>query len=241
MLRRRVDTVVVERGLAASREKARALVMAGKVLVDGKAVAKPGTLVREDVIVEVLEPPPFVSRGGIKLSHALDTFKLDVSGMTAVDVGASTGGFTDCLLKRGAQRVYAVDVGYGQIDYRLRTSPQVVVMERVNAHYPFSLPEKVKLASVDVSFISLEKVLPNVTGLLEDSGLLIVLFKPQFEVGKGEVGKGGIVRDPQLHAKALGRFICWAIEHGLRIRRLTPSPILGAEGNREFLLLLALA
>ena len=234
MAKRRIDTLLVERKLVESLEKAQALIMAGKLVVDGKTVTKPGALVREEAVIRLLESPPFASRGGLKLSHALDAFRLDVSSKIAVDVGASTGGFTDCLLKRGAARVYAIDVGYGQLDYRLRIDQRVVVMDRVNAHYPISLPEQVDIATIDVSFISPEKVIPNVARVLRQMGDLIVLFKPQFEVGKKQVGKGGIVKDPALHAQSLGHFICWAIEQGFRLCGLTPSPILGAEGNKEF-------
>lgn len=240
-MRRRVDTLVMEKGLAESRERARALVMEGKVLVDGEAMIKPGAMVGEGVVVEVLEGLPFVSRGGLKLDHALDQFDVDVRGKTALDVGASTGGFTDCLLKRGVERVYAVDVGYGQLDWRLRSDPRVVVMERVNARHLMSLDEQADIATIDVSFISVEKILPNMTSLVKEGACIVVLFKPQFEVGKGQVGKGGIVRDPLLHARSLGRFIGWAVEHDFRIRGLIPSPILGAEGNKEFLLLLGLS
>jgi len=228
----------VERGLASSREKARALILAGEVLVNERVVSKPGTLVPEDIALRLLQKPPFVSRGGLKLAHALDHFGIDVNSQVALDVGASTGGFTDCLLKRGATRVYAVDVGYGQLDYRLRVDPRVVVMERVNARYPFSLPQPVDLATLDLSFISLEKVVPNVAQLLKPEGRIICLLKPQFEVGRSQVGKGGLVKAPSLHAHALGRFISWAIERGFRIKGLTPSPLLGASGNREFFLLL---
>jgi 23S rRNA (cytidine1920-2'-O)/16S rRNA (cytidine1409-2'-O)-methyltransferase len=238
MMKRRIDSLMVERGLAESREKARALVMAGSVLVGEKVVDKPGSMVVADALLRVLEPPPFVSRGGVKLAHALDTFRLDVASVVALDVGASTGGFTDCLLKRGASRVYAVDVGYGQLDYRLRADPRVVVMERVNARYPFSLPELVDLATIDVSFISVEKVIPTVAALVEDGGRLIVLVKPQFEAGRRQVQRGGLVKDPQLHAEILARFIWWAIESRFRLRGLTASPIPGASGNREFLVLL---
>jgi len=155
--------------------------MAGEVMVAGKPVIKPGTLVNEEAAITILEPPPFVSRGGVKLDYALDQFQLDVSGKVVADIGASTGGFTDCLLKRGASRIYAIDVGYGQLDYRLRQDPRVVVMDGVNARYPVSLPEKVDLATIDVSFISVEKVIPPVAQLLKDSGHLVVLIKPQFE------------------------------------------------------------
>lgn len=224
-----------------SRTKAQALIMAGEVEVEGKTIIKAGTLVAEDAAVTILQPPPFVSRGGVKLDYALDRFQLDVFSKVAVDIGASTGGFTDCLLQHGASRVYAVDVGYGQLDYRLRRNERVVVMERVNARYPIALPEKVDLATLDLSFISVEKVIPSVARLLKDDGCMVVLLKPQFEARRSEVGKGGIVKKPPVHARVLGRFIAWAVVHGFRLRGLVASPILGAEGNTEFLLLLRLA
>jgi len=230
----------VARGLVESRAKAQALVMAGQVVVPGKKIVKPSTLVAEEAEIGILEPPPFVSRGGIKLDYALARFQLDVSGWAVADIGASTGGFTDCLLKRGASRVYAVDVGYGQLDYRLRQDPRVVVMERVNARYPLHLPEKVDLATFDLSFISVQKVIPSVSRLLKDSGHLLVLIKPQFEAKKAEVGKGGVIKEPMIHARVLGRFIAWMVEHGLRLKGLVASPILGASGNREFFVLLKL-
>lgn len=223
-----------------SRAKAQALIMAGEVVVEGKAAIKPGTLVAEEAAIAIIEPPPFVSRGGIKLDHALDQFQLDVSSKVVADIGASTGGFTDCLLQRGASRVYAIDVGYGQLDYRLRQDKRVVVMERVNARYPLPLPEKVDLATIDLSFISVEKVIPSVAQLLNDNGYLLVLIKPQFEARRGEVGKGGIVRQPQVHARVLGRFIAWMVDHGFRLGGLVASPILGASGNKEFFFLLRL-
>jgi len=212
--------------------------MAGDVSVSGKTITKPGTLVNEKAELKLAEKMPYVSRGGFKLAHALDEFKLDVTGLTALDIGASTGGFTDCLLQRGAKRVYAVDVGYGQLDYRLRQDARVSVMERVNAHQPFDLPEKVNLVTIDVSFISVTQIIPNVVVHLLDPACMIVLFKPQFEARKEEVGKGGIIKDPQTHAFVLGRFINWVTEHSLRLRCLVASPILGAEGNKEFLILL---
>ena len=215
--------------------------MAGKVYVAGKAAIKPGTLVGEGAVITLAEPPPFVSRGGIKLDYALDQFPIQVSNKVVADVGASTGGFSDCLLKRGASRVYAIDVGYGQLDYRLRQDPRVVVIERANARYPIPLPERVDLATVDVSFISLEKVLPSVAGLLRDGGRLVVLIKPQFEAHRREVAKGGVVREPAVHARVLGRFIAWAVEHGFRLGGLVASPILGAAGNKEFFILLRMA
>jgi 23S rRNA (cytidine1920-2'-O)/16S rRNA (cytidine1409-2'-O)-methyltransferase len=237
--KQRLDNLLVNRELAENRSQAQALIMAGKVTVSGKTITKPGTQVDEDASLELAEKMPYVSRGGFKLAHALDEFKLDVNSLTAMDVGASTGGFTDCLLQRGARRVYAIDVGYGQLDYKLRQDNKVTVMERVNAHYPFSLPEKVNIATIDLSFISVTKVLPNITGHLTQPGSIIVLFKPQFEAERKEVGKGGIIKDPQVHARVLGRFIVWATGHDLRLRGLVASPILGAEGNKEFLVFLA--
>ena len=236
--KQRIDNILVSRGLVESREKARALVMAGDVLVGGRMVSKPGMLVGDDAEVTVQRGLEFVGRGGTKLAHALDEFSLDVNSLVAVDVGASTGGFTDCLLQRGARRVYAVDVGYGQLDYRLRQDPRVVVLERVNARYPFTLPETVDMATVDLSFISVEKVLPAVAALVKDGGWLIVLLKPPFEAGRREVGRGGVVKEPMVHAAVLGRFINWVIRNGFRLGGLTPSPILGAAGNREFFVLL---
>lgn len=238
MAKRRIDSLLVAEGLVASRAKAQALIMAGEVTVDGRLVTKPGTLIEEGAAIVISEPPPFVSRGGIKLDHALDEFRLDVRGKVAADIGASTGGFTDCLLKRGASRVYAIDVGYGQLDYRLRQDARVVVMERVNARYPISLPEKVDLATIDLSFISVTKVIPSVAQILKEDGYLVVLVKPQFESRKGEVGKGGIIKDPQLHAAILGRFIVWVVDNGFRLKGLIVSPILGTEGNKEFFVLL---
>ena len=240
MSKRRIDSLLVERGLVDSQAKAQALIMAGEVVVAGKAAIKPGTLVPEDTAITILEPPPFVSRGGIKLEYALDRFQLEVSAKVSADIGASTGGFTDCLLKRGASRVYAIDVGYGQLDYRLRRNPRVVVMDRVNARYPISLPEKVDLATIDVSFISVEKIIPSVARLLNDAGYIIVLIKPQFEAKRAEVGKGGVIKEPIVHARVLGRFIAWIIEHGFSLGGLVASPILGASGNKEFFILLRL-
>ncbi|HEY4712596.1 MAG TPA: TlyA family RNA methyltransferase [Dehalococcoidia bacterium] len=238
MAKRRIDALLVERELVESRAKAQALIMAGEVTVDGIIVTKSGTLVAEVAVITIAEPPPFVGRGGLKLDDALDQFKLDVSGKVAVDIGASTGGFTDCLLKRGASRVYAVDVGYGQLDYRLRKDERVVVMEKVNARYPIDLPEKVDLATIDVSFISVEKVIPPVVQLLKEGGYLVVLIKPQFEARREEVGKGGVIKQPSVHALVLGRFIAWAVGHGFRLGGLVASTVSGASGNREFFVLL---
>ncbi|MEA1959137.1 MAG: TlyA family RNA methyltransferase [Chloroflexota bacterium] len=234
----RLDMALVERGLVDSREKARAMVMAGEVYVDDEIAAKPSLQVMECSDIRLRRKPPYVSRGGVKLSYALAEFRIDVTSLVALDIGASTGGFTDCLLQHGVGRVYAVDVGYGQIDYGLRIDPRVVVIERANARYPLPIPGQVDIAVIDVSFISLEKVVPNAASLLKPGGDLICLVKPQFEAGKNEVGKGGIVRDPAIHALVLGRFIAWIIDKGYRLGGLTPSPISGASGNREFFVLL---
>jgi len=238
MTKRRLDTLLVERGLAESREKARAVVLAGQVLVGDRAVAKPGMLIPEATEVRLLARAPYVSRGGEKLAHALRLFGVDGQDLVAVDVGASSGGFTDCLLQHGARCVYAVDVGYGQLDYRLRQDERVVPMERVNVRYLRSLPQKVDLATVDVSFIGLEKVLPAIARLLKPGGKIIALFKPQFQARRREVGRGGVVRDPLLQARLIGRFLAWAVEQRFRIFGLTPSHLLGPAGNREFFFLL---
>ena len=241
MAKTRVDRLLVERGIAPTREKAQALLMAGQVLVNDRPIVKAGAMVQEDVQVLLKAQLPYVGRGGIKLAHALRAFGLSVEGLTALDVGASTGGFTDCLLQAGARRVYAVDVGYGQLDVKLRADPRVTVMERLNARYPFPLPEPVGLVTVDVSFISVTRVLPPAVEHLARGGAIIVLVKPQFEAERGEVGRGGVIRKSAIHARVLGRVMQWAIAHRLRLRGLTPSPILGDAGNREFFLLLARA
>ena len=238
MAKQRLDTLLVTRGLADNKSKARALIMAGEVKVGGKVMTKPGNPVSEDEPIDIAQRPPYVSRGGIKLAYALDSFMLDITSLVAMDIGASTGGFTDCLLQRGAARVYAVDVGYGQLDYRLREDPRVTVMDKTNAHYPFTLPEKADLAVIDVSFISATKVIPNVLEHLTQPGYMILLLKPQFEAGRAEVGKGGVIKDPVVHARVLGRFIAWAVQQKLRLCNLVSSPISGADGNKEFLLLL---
>jgi 23S rRNA (cytidine1920-2'-O)/16S rRNA (cytidine1409-2'-O)-methyltransferase len=236
--KQRLDNLLVSRELAENKKIAQALIMASKITVSGRVITKPGTQVDEDANIEITEKLPYVSRGGIKLAHALDEFKIDVTSLTAMDVGASTGGFTDCLLQHDAKRVYAIDVGYGQLDYKLRQDPRVVAMERVNAHHPFSLPEKVNIATIDLSFISVTRVMPNIIKHLMKPGYIIVLFKPQFEAKRDEVPKGGVIKDSQVHALVLGRFIVWATEHDLRLRGLVASPIVGAEGNKEFLVFL---
>ncbi len=234
----RIDLLLVERGLAETRTRARALLMAGRVTADGRRMDKAGAMVEDGTALEVKAGPHYVGRGGIKLAHALQEFTLSASGTTALDVGASTGGFTDCLLQYGAHRVYALDVGYGQLDQRLRQDHRVVVMERTNARHPFQLPEAVDLVTVDVSFISLRLVLPPVAEQLRPGGRIIALVKPQFEAERRQVGRKGVISDPNVHAAVLARIINWAINSGLRLRGLTPSPILGDEGNREFFLLL---
>ncbi len=234
----RLDRLLVLRGLAESPERAQALVMEGVVLVGDRVVDKPGVTVSVEAPLTLKERPPYVGRGGVKLAGALDALDLGVEGLVALDVGASTGGFTDCLLQRGARRVYALDVGYGQLAHRLRVDPRVVVMERINARSSFSLPEPVDMATVDVSFISLTKVLPPTAAQVRPGGLLLALVKPQFELRRQEVPRGGVVREPALHAQAVGRVLLWAIGQGLRVRGVVASPLLGDAGNREFFLLL---
>jgi 23S rRNA (cytidine1920-2'-O)/16S rRNA (cytidine1409-2'-O)-methyltransferase len=238
----RLDALLVERGLAPSRDKATRLVLAGAVQVDGRRVDKGGTLVDARARLEVVERERYVSRGGDKLAHALTAFGVVPSGRICVDVGASTGGFTHCLLEAGAKRVYAVDVGQGQLDASLRADGRVVVMERTNARQLSvdSFPELPQIATVDVSFISLEKVLPSVQSVLSFDGEAVVLVKPQFEVGKGQVGKGGVVRDPAQHREVMERLSRYAILHGWHARGATASPLKGPKGNREFFLHLSL-
>ncbi|TAJ99804.1 MAG: TlyA family RNA methyltransferase [Candidatus Manganitrophaceae bacterium] len=234
----RLDLLLQARGLAESRERARSLILSGSVLVDGKKVEKAGAQVPQDAEIVLLGPAsPYVGRGGTKLEAALDAFRPDLSGKVAIDVGASTGGFTDCLLQRGTARVYAVDVGYGQLAWRLRQDPRVIVLERSNIRTlpAEAIPEPVDLATIDVSFISLEKVIPAVLPFLRPLGEIIALVKPQFEVGKGEVGRGGIVRSPEKHQSVLNRIFSQAPTWGLEIGGSIPSPILGQKGNAEFL------
>ena len=238
----RLDTLLVERGLAPSRERARALILAGSVRVNGQPATKAGTAVASDADVIVTTPDhPFVGRGGVKLAHALDVFGIAVADRVALDIGASTGGFTDALLQRGAARVVALDVGHGQLDWRLRNDPRVDVLERVNARTltiadlpPDRAP--FDIVTVDVSFISLELILPVVPPLLADNGDIIALVKPQFEAGRAEIGKGGIVRDERVHARVLDEVTDAANALGLGRAGAAESPISGMEGNREFLL-----
>jgi 23S rRNA (cytidine1920-2'-O)/16S rRNA (cytidine1409-2'-O)-methyltransferase len=233
----RLDRLLVDRGLAESREKAQALIMAGEVLLNGQKASKPGQPVAGDAALEVLARPPYVSRGGFKLAGALRQFAIDVAGKTCLDIGSSTGGFTDAMLQAGAARVHAVDVGAGQLVWSLRTDPRVCLHEGINAReLQFSdIGEPVDFLTCDVSFISVTLILPAAVPLLRPAGQMVILIKPQFEVGKGQVGKGGIVRDPQLHQAACQRVTGAVRGFGFETS-IMDSPILGAEGNKEFLL-----
>jgi len=238
----RLDTLVVARGLAPSRERARALILAGQVRVNGAVVSKAGAPIDAGAEVTLIEPDhPYVGRGGVKLAHALDTFAIDVTGRLALDVGASTGGFTDVLLRRGAARVVALDVGHGQLDWKIRNDPRVVVLEKINARTVTAdqLPADARsfgIATMDVSFISARQVLPAIVPLLDRGADVVVLVKPQFEAGRAEVGKGGLVRDPLVHARVVDEVAAAASALGLTRLALADSPITGSEGNREFLL-----
>ena len=235
----RLDRLLVLRGLAPTREKAQAMILAGAVTVSGRRADKAGAPVAEDAEVEVAGPPhPYVSRGGVKLAAALDAFGIDPAGRVCLDVGASTGGFTDCLLQRGAARVYAVDVGHGQLDARLRADPRVVVREKVNARSlsRAEVLEPVSLAAVDVSFISLRLVLPAVAALVEPGGAIVTLVKPQFEAGRREVPRGGVVRDEEVRRRVVEEVAAAGRALGLEVAGSIPSPIRGARGNEEFLL-----
>jgi len=235
MVKQRLDLLVHQRGLAASREKARAIIMAGEVMVNGQVMDKPGAQISPEAEIRVQSKPRFVSRGGDKLAWALEMFRLDVTGRVCADVGASTGGFTDCLLQHGAARVYAIDVGYGQLAYSLRQDARVVVMERTNARYLETLPEPVNLVVVDASFISLKLLLPVIKGWLSPRADVVALIKPQFEAGRQDVGKGGVVKDSRVHARVLQEILVFAREQGFAVRGLTVSPLKGPAGNVEFL------
>ena len=237
--KRRLDQLLVERGLAPTRSRAQALILAGTVFSGERRLDKPGATFAADVPLDVRgKDHPFVSRGGVKLAHGLDHFKIDPRGLVALDVGASTGGFTDVLLQRGAARVYAVDVGFGQFDWKLRNDDHVVLLERVNARHLTSeqVPEPVDLVVCDASFIGLEIVLPAPLALAKKQANLVALIKPQFEVGPGRVGKGGVVRDPALHREVCDRVAAWLAAQGWRVLGVTQSPITGPEGNIEFLI-----
>jgi 23S rRNA (cytidine1920-2'-O)/16S rRNA (cytidine1409-2'-O)-methyltransferase len=237
----RIDKLLVDRGLAETRERAQKLVMAGLVFSGDARLDKPGGRLAADASLEVRgNDHPFVSRGGVKLAAVLDALALDVAGMTVLDVGASTGGFTDCLLQRGARRVYALDVGYGQLAWRLREDARVVSLERTNVRTlaPGTIPEAIDLVTVDASFISLRLVLPAIARVLPRGARIVALVKPQFEVGKGNVGKGGVVRDPALHTDVLRDLQRFAPTLALAVDALLASPLLGPAGNREFFLVL---
>jgi len=237
----RIDKLLFEHGIADSREKAKALIMAGQVVVNDKRVEKAGEKVCVDSEIRIKGTAmPYVSRGGLKLEHALKNFNIDVNGKTALDIGASTGGFTDCLLQRGVKKVFAIDVGYGQMDLKVKNNDRVISLERKNIRQvePVEIDEKADIAVIDVSFISLTKVIPHVTPLMKHQGEIVALIKPQFEVGKGEVGKGGIVKDDKKIEQVLCDIKLFAKNSGFEVMGVTPSPILGAKGNREFLIYL---
>jgi 23S rRNA (cytidine1920-2'-O)/16S rRNA (cytidine1409-2'-O)-methyltransferase len=236
--KQRIDLLLVERGLVETRERAKRLVMAGEIRVDGQVVDKPGKTVPGDARIDVARRMPYVSRGGVKLAAALDTFEIDVQGMQAVDIGASTGGFTDCLLQRGAAHIYAIDVGYGQIAWKLRNDERVTVLERTNARYLNRLPGGVRtdLAVIDASFISLSLIFPAALKLLTLDGQIVALVKPQFEAGREQVGKGGVVRDPRVHFQVLLDICNLATDLILGVGGICTSPLLGPAGNAEFLI-----
>ena len=234
----RLDVLLVKRGLAETREKAKTTLMAGLVLVNGQKIDKAGTMVKEDAELRVLgDALPYVSRGGLKLEKAMETFNIRMEGKVAADIGASTGGFTDCALQRGAAKVYAIDVGYGQLAWKLRSDPRVVNMERTNIRYvrPEDIGELLDFASIDVAFISLTKVLEPAKALLKDTGEIVALIKPQFEAGRGNVGKKGVVRDPEVHRSVIRAVLAYSREIGFFPVGLTFSPIKGPEGNIEYL------
>lgn len=243
MSKSRADLLLVERGLAPSRERARALILAGRVFSGETRIDKAGAQLKDDALLEVRgDEMPYVSRGGLKLEAALDSFAVDPSGLTIADFGASTGGFTDCVLSRGAAKVYAIDVGYGQLHDKLRSDPRVVVMERTNARHlrPEDLPERVDMIVIDASFIGLDKLLPAAKGLLRSRGEIVALVKPQFEVGKGKVGKGGVVRDAEAREAAIVRVEETAVSLGFEVRGRIDCPVHGPKGNVEALVHLVL-
>lgn len=240
----RLDTYLVEQGLFETRSRAQSAIMAGQVLVDEQKIDKPGTSIKEGATIRLLgDQLKYVSRGGLKLEKALQVFPVSVTGKVMADIGASTGGFTDCALQNGATKVYAVDVGYGQLAWKLRSDPRVVNMERTNARTleESSLPEQVDAASIDVAFISLEKILPAVKKILKPDGFVIALIKPQFEAGKEHIGKKGVVKDPEVHKEVIRRIISFAQTEGWSIGGLDFSPVKGPEGNIEYLLYLTAA
>jgi 23S rRNA (cytidine1920-2'-O)/16S rRNA (cytidine1409-2'-O)-methyltransferase len=232
----RLDQLLVGRGLFPSREQARRAILAGEVSVATRVIDTPSELLDDETTVAVKPTRKYVGRGALKLESALDDFHIDLRGKTALDIGASTGGFTDCMLQRGAEKVYAVDVGYGQLDWKLRTDPRVIVLEKINARFLTrdQVQELVDICVIDVSFISLTLILPNALGLLKPEGVILVLIKPQFELQRSEVGKGGIVRDPRLHQKAQDKIVAFVSDLGHVVAGIAPAAIKGADGNQEF-------
>jgi 23S rRNA (cytidine1920-2'-O)/16S rRNA (cytidine1409-2'-O)-methyltransferase len=232
----RLDQVLVGRGLFPSREQARRAILAGKVSVGTRIAAKPSELLDDQTAIAVKPIRKYVGRGALKLESALDHFHVDLRGKTGLDIGASTGGFTDCMLQRGAEKIYAVDVGYGQLDWKLRNDPRVIVLEKINARFLTGdqVQELVDLCVIDVSFISLTLILPNAVALLEPDGVILALIKPQFELQRSEVGKGGIVRDPRLHQKAQDKIVAFVNDLGHVVAGIAPAGIKGADGNQEF-------
>ena len=235
--KKRLDVLLVERGLQESRQRAQAAIMSGEVFVAGQRVDKPGTAVAEDAEIEVKGGLAYVSRGGLKLEKAMASFPIDLNGAVCADIGASTGGFTDCMLQNGAEKVYAVDVGYGQLAWKLRSDPRVVCLERTNARYLTTeqIPEPLDFASIDVSFISLKLIFPALYELLKEKGHVACLIKPQFEAGREKVGKKGVVRDPAVHLEVLEHFLDHVKESHFTVLGITYSPIRGPEGNIEYL------
>lgn len=237
-MKERLDVLLVKRNLAASREKAKAIIMSGIVYVDGQKEDKAGTTFPEEAMIEVRgHTLPYVSRGGLKLEKAIKNFDVNVEGKVCTDVGSSTGGFTDCMLQNGAVKVFAIDVGRGQLDWKLRQDPRVVCMEKTNIRYvtPEDIDDALDFASVDVSFISLTKILEPTRNLLKDGGQMVCLIKPQFEAGREKVGKKGVVRDKAVHLEVVERIVTFALEHGFSVHHLSYSPIKGPEGNIEYL------
>ncbi|MBF0119634.1 MAG: TlyA family RNA methyltransferase [Desulfobacterales bacterium] len=240
-LKKRLDIHICEIGLAPTRQRARALIMAGQVLVNDIVVDKPGTFISNDSNISIKgQDIPYVSRGGLKLHEGIRNFEIKIEGLICLDVGASTGGFTDCLLQHGASRVYAVDVGYGQIAWKLRQNPKVIVIERTNIRYMprETIIEPIDLVTIDVSFISLKIVVPAVLKFMKEESSICALIKPQFEVGKGKVGKGGVVKDANLHEEVISELSSFFIENKLLCKGVIPSPVLGPKGNKEFIIYL---
>ena len=232
----RLDQLLVGKGLFPSREQARRAVMAGEIKVGSRIAMKASELLEDDAPISLKPAQKYVGRGGLKLESALDYFKIDMRGKTALDIGASTGGFTDCMLQRGVEKVYAVDVGHGQLNWKLRSDPRVIVLEKINARFLSRkhIPELIDVCVIDVSFISLTLILPNAFDLITPTGVILALIKPQFELQRADVGRGGIVRDPELHRKAQDRIVAFVTHSGHVVTGIVPSAIKGTDGNQEF-------